>query len=1203
MATPYRLTLVPYLQHWDAATRALDVRILVAPTGDPLAPLVATPPGVPAFADAALAFDLQLSGAHEGLPERSTPTTALTAPATPAAHPHARGILTAVKTALAIPDTPAADTFVVPSRDPARQIRKYLPGSYRRSFGFVRPRTSLAVVDDTYQCMMSCPPEEEPPAAPTVVGWGEAIAFALRQPRLAEALGLVVPVRVTVPAGALDDGGWLWADLAAASDYAAQAGTPGFVRSFATRVPPLGPTRPLFTPVLFPVSADATEAASLGSYDKVFVEALRFDDGFAKIVHARQPVSSDPLDEEGTGPVIARDEGVQLGWDDEDILEGQNRSIGAPPDGEDPVVAPRGILGYRVDVREVGTQAWTSLSTVSAGLSVGVDLGTAVEERWTEVVPATHSGQTWLPPWYARWRGGSLVVETEDERRLMEVPPGAVDRMTPVGADAVELRYGRTYEFRVRLADATGGGPAVEAGSPDVGESPVAALPVRRHRTPRVVDLERFTPPPDGRQAALRVRRPRLGYPEAVYAAGAPARADLLAQIAANDARAPEDRVAPTVEDPDVAFVAIRVLLKAPAFDPAGDENGFVEWYTTSRAFLAGAGTVLDLPLGWVDVADVAAVDLSGQVGAEGTVTGPLLVPTARDVRVELRAVGRNDLTYFADQQARVGLAELVDLHALAGVEDEPLRTLPAADALRSVLLRPDAVGPGTEPTAVVAQADRPPVLLARLAAAADLRANGTLLTGAEGVRTTFGCSGLGHHLAPDGSSIEVTDLAELADRWLDVVRFDLDRDWTWRGAGSPTVSLTRTLELQGVPGSALTTAVGSVELMPSVSTQAATGPDRSHTRVVFLDAFVPPLGSDGLPYEVDVSYTATLRFEDGTTTTRTVATHLPIATPPRQAPQVVAAGVALTPYEHDADYATTAPRTRRLWIELAEPLQDPRDAYFVRALSATPDPLLLAGAEPLADPVTIDSPVLDPELVRVITPGQVQDLAGLATMQRLEPSPTSDRHFLVPLPPDTDPASPELFSFFTYELRVGHDRGAPGDPSWSTAQGRFGERLVLEGVQHPVPGLTCSVLHLPDGGVEARAPFAAPYVGLRRALPRRPNTELWAVLYAQVRQADGVSNRNVQLATRRLALPRRRPERAPGLAVEGVTRWTRDEIRAALDDLGLRHDSALSVLAVELLPEPNGVFADPLGGDLGNVRVLRTSPLSAVPVGCCCGC
>ncbi len=362
MATSHKLTLVPYLQEWDAGSRTLALRLLVTPAGNPLAPLVSNPAGVPAFADATMAFDVRLSDAIEALPERSTVSGSVTAPAAPAGHPHARPIFEAIKQALNIPDGPAGDTFTATARDPARQIRKYLPTSYRGAFGFVRPRTSLAVVDDTYQCLMKCPPDPEPPKPPMVIGWGEAIAFALRQPRLAEALGLVVPLEIVVPAGRFSGGGWLWVDLAASSDYTALAGTPGFVRQFAARVPSLGgDDRSLFTPVIFPVSADATEAAGLGNYDKVFVEAIRFDDGFSKIVHARQPLSSDVLDETGGGPAIVRDEGVQLAWDDEDILEGQNRSLGAPPDGEDPVVAPRGVFGYRVDVRRTGTVGWTSL--------------------------------------------------------------------------------------------------------------------------------------------------------------------------------------------------------------------------------------------------------------------------------------------------------------------------------------------------------------------------------------------------------------------------------------------------------------------------------------------------------------------------------------------------------------------------------------------------------------------------------------------------------------------------------------------------------------------------------------------------------------------------------------------------------------------------------------------------------------------------
>jgi len=220
--------------------------------------------------------------------------------------------------------------------------------------------------------------------------------------------------------------------------------------------------------------------------------------------------------------------------------------------------------------------------------------------------------------------------------------------------------------------------------------------------------------------------------------------------------------------------------------------------------------------------------------------------------------------------------------------------------------------------------------------------------------------------------------------------------------------------------------------------------------------------------------------------------------------------------------------------------------------------------------------------------------------MQRLERSATSDRHFLLPLPPNTDPGSPELFSFFTYEIRAGHDSGPASDPLWSTAQGRFGEPLQLEGVQHPMPELACSVIPEPDDAILVRAPYASPYVGLRRVLPNPPNTEIWIVLYARVMQADASTKRNIQIDLRRLHVLRQRRDGSTPLLVEGEVRWTGAEVRGALQLAGIPQDAAISVLAAELLPEPNGSFADPLGGDLGQVRILRTSPLSAVERNCC---
>ena len=62
---------------------------------------------------------------------------------------------------------------------------------------------------------------------------------------------------------------------------------------------------------------------------------------------------------------------------------------------------------------------------------------------------------------------------------------------------------------------------------------------------------------------------------------------------------------------------------------------------------------------------------------------------------------------------------------------------------------------------------------------------------------------------------------------------------------------------------------------------------------------------------------------------------------------------------------------------------------------------------------------------------------------------------------------------------------------------------------------------------------------------------------------------------------------------------FTQDDILAWLRLLGLPLNAQLSVITIELLPEPKSPFDDPLGEDLGQVRFLRTSPLTAVPEIC----
>jgi hypothetical protein len=138
------------------------------------------------------------------------------------------------------------------------------------------------------------------------------------------------------------------------------------------------------------------------------------------------------------------------------------------------------------------------------------------------------------------------------------------------------------------------------------------------------------------------------------------------------------------------------------------------------------------------------------------------------------------------------------------------------------------------------------------------------------------------------------------------------------------------------------------------------------------------------------------------------------------------------------------------------------RIVYFARVLAQAPDQLIsnnhpslfLAPEEP---PLPID-----PELLRIVSPASSNDLAGLNAMQPMVKSKDSDVHYILPLPPGLHANSDEMFGFFTYEFRVGHferppaTEGAAGKKVWTTAQGRFGRRLKMQGIQHPAPALSC---------------------------------------------------------------------------------------------------------------------------------------------------
>src|SRR5262245_28678815 len=116
---------------------------------------------------------------------------------------------TSAKTTEGAP-APAAD---------ADGIRKYLPNSYRTAFNFSTPRTQFAKTDDSYHCAIKRSSETNPAfkQSPDEITWGRVIAFCLRQSLLAERIGLLHKIKVTLPSDDyFKDGGWVSCRLTSA---------------------------------------------------------------------------------------------------------------------------------------------------------------------------------------------------------------------------------------------------------------------------------------------------------------------------------------------------------------------------------------------------------------------------------------------------------------------------------------------------------------------------------------------------------------------------------------------------------------------------------------------------------------------------------------------------------------------------------------------------------------------------------------------------------------------------------------------------------------------------------------------------------------------------------------------------------------------------------------------------------------------------
>jgi hypothetical protein len=1207
MVSLTKASILCFPQRYEA--NQIFLNILFVPREDPLQPFTTNVPAgvtIQPFASAQLKFAARFIPSPEFLPAPANAGNPISLTTTPPVD--AENLIQELKTIFNI-TLPSNELKPHPSHNTF--IRKYLPVSYRNAFDFSHPRSpKYGVVDDAYLCAMKKPPVPGPKlVATTDVSWGRVFALALRQPELAKRLGMLYNTQVTIPASDyFKDGGWLYIELSDQSDFYQQAlASPTLIKRYAARIPKLSGKRSLFAPVQFLVS-DTPQA---GNADTLFLEAAAFDDGFANIVHCAQPQKANLILEpgqEGLSPI--KDFGIRIGWEDEQILEWYNRLMRRPDHvppliptpGNELIDAPVGILSYRIDVRNINSPAnkWYSLNKAKGQLKVGtISLGLFNDELGNEVVPTQMDGLIdgvrWLPSYFAQWNGNSAVLRDEKAAELFGLN-GTLKQFQPIDIDKIPLRYGETYEFRIRMADMTGGGPKET-------DSPVAKIPsqtascrFRRFVPPglvRIPSLDNAAPaagdpvdPPN----SYSIYRPLLGYPAFVYT-GYQNAFDLLKADAAS---ALVERREPAYADPDVASLKIEVAVQGLEMDTAlstDKTSSFYNLYTTFRNFpdnqtdpLELAVTFTDSPiLQFGDPANLGDLPLPQEAG-------PIVLPTGRTIKITVTPICKPDatLSYFGNDVVRSGRP--TEIFTRAKIIDE---TLPlfyediSAKQLKGILLQPDEQ-PDKHLEAQVNGAGKKgesaQTLMSRLANTLDLDSRGLSLTAKLGQRVIFGCcKEIRHTLSPEHNSITFSSKADLINHWIPALTLTLNRDWSWDGLKDKSLTIKRNGKI-----------VGEVEVTRVVNDIALDNPDRNKTTIIFLDAVDPKPLNDKLPNELALQYDVEINLIDPPLNNPPleININLPIAVKPAQLPKIVSAGIALSPYERDQQYSRSKQRRKMLWIEFEEALYDKRDNYFVFVKSYAPDPLLISSQQPIEDPKE-DSPYVDPEPIRVIVPDQPKDWSGLNAMQQMIPSDSSPNHFLVPLPPGISESSSELFGFFVYEICVGHAI------QWSTAQARFGRSVRLSGVKHPAPSLVCSVAR-DNNGITVSGPHAtAVHKGENLSVP--PATELWGLLYAQVKLVDGKDYRNVLLGRMKMFAERRYHEFDYTLSTS-FCQWTTPQVASMLEHWGISSDADLSCMVVEVFPNAE-LDPDPLGGDLGFTRIYRTSQLEPVPSICCVDC
>lgn len=1145
----------------------------------------------------------------------------------------------------------------------SKSIKKYLPLSYQNSFNFTGPRIKNAVTDDSYFCAMRIKTPPNTVVQNNKVSWGKVYAHLLRQPQLAEKAGLLYRnIKINLAETDFKNGGWLYVDVAEDSVYYPEQQNsliPGediFIKRYAARIPVLKRKdgkflhRSLFAAVLFPVMKP--DESPKGIYDELYIESSAYNDGFAKVVHANQPVSSNPLAEVPDGMPPQQEIGIRLGWDDEQILIWYLRQLAKDPNvdgGNDRLDAPLGVMGYHIDVQEIKEDvdedtAWESLTAVKSKGDMlledaeenDINLGAYEGELPFQVYPVKVYGEEdenyWLPMYFSKWNDHSMVLPDKvasdlylnqhaiQKESLKDLNSPVTDRKVTI-SDTYEplsqinkLRYGKSYKFRVRLSDNTGGGPTVDQIPSKNSVSDKAEIQFKRYVAPyalRIVndgEIDPFNDELSFNGDELKIKRPLIGYPSVVFTGKYDDPVALLhesinAQLLLTDSSG-QANVIVGIADPDVESVEIKVEAETLKMDNLKSEKGrdnFITLYTTTRNFNEKFDKELALSFKYKDFPVVDfELPFENYVSNIHDLNAKIVIPTCRNIRLIIRPKCNGDDNYwgntqFALEDSRLGKPTVLKMRRNSESEFQLLTGLNDAKVIQGLFLQPDPIIPSQgklDIKYILPDDGGMPNILQRLAQQLDVNCNNDpknlTLTAEKGERIQFWCSNLVRHtLSPDKSSITFASKNELIHKWLVATSFYINRDWTWDGMETLAFIIERKKSMKNNPSDpsereqALKLIhyqqIGDVDMRRIASFQAIQEGDdgiihRGYTRMVFIDA-IDPLPANGeladtiaVQYRIKPVLKPGITLEDNVFETKNLL--LPVTIKPSQTPKVIGSGIALSPYIKDDKYSKTEPRKRYLWLEFDQLPDDNRDSLFARQVAYSPDQLI-SNNHPSLYKVEPDVPlVLNPEYTRVIVPDSAHEHSGLKAMKKMQKSSDNDRHFyLLPLPEGLHHESPELFGFHTYEFRFGHT-----ELLWSTAQARFGRSYRLTGLQHPAPTLLCAVSRI-GNYINISAPYALAVHNGENVTANPPRTSIWCLIYAQVAQADGKEFRNILLDEGKLEIWQNHNQPGTGIilnASNGRTQqarvsFTNSNIIDKLDYYGLPQDSPLSVLCVEI--------------------------------------